>query len=154
MGVPSGGVAVPVRHRLLLRVQFRISSAFLAGESGLRVFGDLERCVGAITGLGLVDMRMTMDHQSDVCATTKYTRNVNRQQRQAPHEGNLLDLQRHREDHRHQRRQEVREDVHDMPRDWTDLAERELFIPDTIYDPIDDTVIRRAEDPNLWEAAV
>jgi len=41
-----------------------------------------------------------------------------------------------------------------MPRDWTDLAERELFIPGTIYDPADDTVICRADDPHRWEAAV
>lgn len=41
-----------------------------------------------------------------------------------------------------------------MPRDWTDLAQRELFIPDTIYDAADGSVIRRPEDPHRWEAAV
>lgn len=41
-----------------------------------------------------------------------------------------------------------------MPRDWTDLAERELFIPDTIYNPVDDTVIRRSDSLELWKAAV
>lgn len=41
-----------------------------------------------------------------------------------------------------------------MPRDWTDLADRRLFIPDTIYNPADDTVIRRTHDPDRWEAAV
>src|SRR5215469_13870133 len=41
-----------------------------------------------------------------------------------------------------------------MPREWTDLVKRELFIPDTIYDPTDDTVIRRGDDPDRWAAAV
>src|SRR6185437_3125319 len=44
--------------------------------------------------------------------------------------------------------------MHHMPRDWTDLADRRLFIPDTLYNPADDTVIRRTHDPDRWEAAV
>jgi protein-L-isoaspartate(D-aspartate) O-methyltransferase len=41
-----------------------------------------------------------------------------------------------------------------MSRDWTDLVPRELFIPDAIYNPVDDTVTRRTDDPEEWGAAV
>jgi protein-L-isoaspartate(D-aspartate) O-methyltransferase len=45
--------------------------------------------------------------------------------------------------------------VHDVPRVWTDLADRQLFIPDTIYDPEDDyRPLHRRAEPDRWQEVV
>lgn len=42
-----------------------------------------------------------------------------------------------------------------MPRVWTDLADRRLFIPDTVYDPSREyEPFHRSEQPERWQQAV
>lgn len=55
-------------------------------------------------------------------------------------------------------RQDALQDVHDVSRHWTDLADRRPFIPDTIYvqrEELGDLLpVHREQEPDLWHKLV
>lgn len=43
----------------------------------------------------------------------------------------------------------------DLSRKWTDLAERDIFIPDTIYGVLpNDEPLHRQDDPDRWQQVI